>query len=578
MDAKLQGYHPALRQAWDTPTQAEETPGPPAIDQAPTFSFFARHLRLHLIYTGLGGPDSVADGSAVGATGNLTNEALAGLGAELWPPADLANRHVYLNFAYLERTASDLGLNHSPLPRNAAARLEGLIAAGLTDPQFMPNAVPPVTSLVNDLAMETTVTEASILAEEVATARTAFKAAPSDAAATVLSDLEAQLAKIMLASGNKTPPARAGSTVEPRTSPPPKAAPQTPKSLADGAAIRLLQQKGAGRLFINQEQYPATTKLVSSFGTPASVDTMGPAMLDHVIAFMATQEAVKAAVVRGFTLATSADFGMPAAAISGAAADTTFAALVTDGLAHLALQPFAIFWGLVPCGDLAMVHAKTFHVPRANPAANDLLEVTARMNFRGPNGSLSLQAPSRLLVDAQGRMFEDIDADWNMAFRNVAAAVARASGLEFKTVGEDGVSRDWSQFALQLVTRVANEGLSPTGFTRSDFAALTSDVSRFSRLLARREQQLQAVQRYDGGVGGGPASVLAAQRDAAPSWSADGAAQNGDAWPWDDCEEIIGGGGSGTPQSLAPDHHAPGAHGANTHGALWLPETVLNSN
>ena len=30
MDAKLQGYHPALRQAWDTPTQAEETPGPPA--------------------------------------------------------------------------------------------------------------------------------------------------------------------------------------------------------------------------------------------------------------------------------------------------------------------------------------------------------------------------------------------------------------------------------------------------------------------------------------------------------------------------------------------------------------------
>ena len=193
---------------------------------------------------------------------------------------------------------------------------------------------------------------------------------------------------------------------------------------------------------------------------------MGPAMLDHVIEFMATQEAVKAAVVQGFTLATSADFGMPAAAISGAAADTTFAALVTDGLAHLALQPFAIFWGLVPCGDLAMVHAKTFHVPRANPAANDLLEVTARMTFRGPNGSLSLQAPSRLLVDAQGRMFEGIDADWNMAFRNVAAAVARASGLEFKTVGEDGVSRDWSQFALQLVTRVANEGLSPTSFTR----------------------------------------------------------------------------------------------------------------
>ena len=30
MDATLQGYHPALRQAWDTPTQAEETPGPPA--------------------------------------------------------------------------------------------------------------------------------------------------------------------------------------------------------------------------------------------------------------------------------------------------------------------------------------------------------------------------------------------------------------------------------------------------------------------------------------------------------------------------------------------------------------------
>ena len=101
MDATLQGYHPALRQAWDTPAHGwkEETPGPPAIDQAPAFSFFARQLRLHLINAGFGGPDSVADGSNVGATGNLTNEALAGLGAELWPPADLANRHVYLNFA-----------------------------------------------------------------------------------------------------------------------------------------------------------------------------------------------------------------------------------------------------------------------------------------------------------------------------------------------------------------------------------------------------------------------------------------------------------------------------------------------
>ena len=489
MDATLQGCHPALRQEWDPPAHggAGETPRPPAIDQAPTFPFFARQLRLHLIGTGRGGPDSVADGPTVGETGRLSDEALAGLGAELWPKAGLVNRHIYLNFAYLERTANALGLNHPPLPRDAASRLEWLIQAGLTDPQFKPDAAPPVTSLGNDLAMETAMAEASDLAAEVTAARATFKAAPSDAAATVLSDLEAQLAKIMLASGNKTPPMSAGSTVEPRTSPPPKPPHQTPKGLADGAMIRRPKQKGTGRIFINQQLYPETTKLVCSHGAPASVGTMGPAMLDHVIEFMATQDAVKTAVVQGFTSATSADFGMAAAAISGTAADMTFAALVNDGLVNLALPAFAVFWGLVPCGDFALVHARAFHVPRKNPAANDLLQVTGRLDFRGHDGKLSLQVPSKQLVDAQGQIPEGIDADWNKAFRNVAAAVARVNGLEFKAVGEDGVSHDWSRFAVELVTRVANEGLSPTAFTRSDLAVLSSDVARFSRLHARRE-------------------------------------------------------------------------------------------
>ena len=64
MDAALQDYHPALRQAWDTPAHggAEETPGPPAIDQAPAFSFFAKQPRLHLIGNGRGGPDPLRAG------------------------------------------------------------------------------------------------------------------------------------------------------------------------------------------------------------------------------------------------------------------------------------------------------------------------------------------------------------------------------------------------------------------------------------------------------------------------------------------------------------------------------------
>jgi hypothetical protein len=113
--------------------------------------------------------------------------------------------------------------------------------------------------------------------------------------------------------------------------------------------------------------------------------------------------------------------------------------------------------------------------------------VTGRLDFRGHDGKLSLQVPSKQLVDAQGQIPEGIDADWNRAFRNVAAAVARVNGLEFKAVGEDGVSHDWSRFAVELVTRVANEGLSPTAFTRSDLAVLSNDVARFSRLHARRE-------------------------------------------------------------------------------------------
>ena len=130
MDATLYGYHPAHRLGWDssgaggaapppTPGGSGGAPPPPAIDEAPTFEFLAKQTRPHLIGTGRGGPDSVADGTTVGEAGHLGDEALAGLGAELWPTADLANRDIYLTYAYLQRTADTLGLHHAPPPRDA---------------------------------------------------------------------------------------------------------------------------------------------------------------------------------------------------------------------------------------------------------------------------------------------------------------------------------------------------------------------------------------------------------------------------------------------------------------------------
>jgi len=68
--------------------------------------------------------------------------------------------------------------------------------------------------------------------------------------------------------------------------------------------------------------------------------------------------------------------------------------------------------------------------------------------------------------------------------------------------------------------------------------------------------------------------VLAALRDNEWSWSAGGVVQSGGEWTWNDNEEIGGGGGSGTPQTLAPAHHATDAHGTDAHGALWLPDPV----
>ena len=70
---------------------------------------------------------------------------------------------------------------------------------------------------------------------------------------------------------------------------------------------------------------------------------MGPAMLDNVLASMATQDAVLATAVQGTAWAASADFGAAVAAITGNAADATFAALLNDGLVELKSPAWAVF-------------------------------------------------------------------------------------------------------------------------------------------------------------------------------------------------------------------------------------------
>jgi hypothetical protein len=70
---------------------------------------------------------------------------------------------------------------------------------------------------------------------------------------------------------------------------------------------------------------------------------MGPAMLDNVLASMATQDAVLATAVQAIASAASADFGAAAAAITGNAADATFAALLNDGLVELKSPAWAVF-------------------------------------------------------------------------------------------------------------------------------------------------------------------------------------------------------------------------------------------
>ena len=260
MDTPLYGYHPAAPLASagaggaappSTNGGSGRTPPPSPLDEAPAFELLATQTRLYLTGTGRGGPDSVADGTAAGETGHLSDEALAGLGAELLPPADLENRNICLTSAYIRRTAEALGLHHSPLPRDAEVRLEWMTKAGLTDPQ---SKLPPtVTSLDTDLAMETAPAGASALAVKVSAARAAFQAVPSDTAATLPSDLEALFAKTMLASGATTPPPSqrtgAASTLEPRASLPPTPPQQTPKNLADGAVLRRLKQQGARKIY-----------------------------------------------------------------------------------------------------------------------------------------------------------------------------------------------------------------------------------------------------------------------------------------------------------------------------------------
>jgi hypothetical protein len=74
-------------------------------------------------------------------------------------------------------------------------------------------------------------------------------------------------------------------TVKPRASVPPKPPQQTPKNLADGGHAPAAKAEG-------------------------SMDAICSAMLDHVLAFMAAKDAVRATVLQAFASAASADFGM----------------------------------------------------------------------------------------------------------------------------------------------------------------------------------------------------------------------------------------------------------------------------
>jgi hypothetical protein len=509
MDATLYGYHSALRQNW-APNNAggsaelKGTVPPPKIDEAPTFDQYGKLAQLFLISTGKGGPGSVADGKTVGKTGRLSKEALACLGAELWSEEDLENNGMHLNFAYLQHNATALGIHHAPLPKDAERRLVWMINAGITDPQFKANAPPPATSPSGDMKMETAPAEAVELVKKVSAARDALQAAPDDTAAkAALGDLEAQLAEIMLTPPPARRPGAASQfTVQPRASLPPKPQQPTPKNLADGTMLRLLQQRGAGAIFLLQQTHPTTTALVSGGGTPASVDTMQAAMLDHCLAFMTTQAAVHKMVVQSLAVASeTTNFDQPIAALTGDAADATYAALLGDGLVQLKLPAWAIFWGIVPRGDFAMGVARSYHVPQPNPTVAVLLRATALLDFRNRDGDLDLQRGSKQIVDALGKTRGGAArADYDMAFRNVVAAVARVSALELKGTGGDGVPYDWSSYALALVARVAGEGLAATAFDSQDFIKLSNDIARFSRLQALRTQQHQAVARPGGGA------------------------------------------------------------------------------
>ena len=195
-----------------------------------------------------------------------------------------------------------------------------------------------------------------------------------------------------------------------------------------------------------------------------------------------------------------------------------------------------------------MGHAKSYHVPRESPVANALLQVTRGLDFRGHEGELSLQVPSRQLVGALGKMPDGMEADWNRAYRYVAAAMSQVSGAVFQAMGKDGASRDWSRYALALVERVVEKGLAATAFDRADLATLSKDTARSSRLQARRQQQHLAVLLPGGGAA---SSVLAVRR--------------GDEWA--EGLNDRGGGGGHPPDRTFPTHHANHAYETDAYGA-----------
>ena len=77
--------------------------------------------------------------------------------------------------------------------------------------------------------------------------------------------------------------------------------------------------------------------------------------------------------------------------------------------------------------------ARSYHVPQPNSTVAVLLRATALLDFRNRDGDLDLQWGSKQIVDALGKTRGGAArADYDMAFRNVVAAVARVSGQAWR--------------------------------------------------------------------------------------------------------------------------------------------------